>query len=478
MVVVKLYVSGFVPKILLVAQAHSVSPVTIIKRVVARRAKRAKQFLMAVFPIDKVMLTPSAAAAVLQFRTSPRRAPPANAPAALLPVLTGETAELEIIDVFPRTTCFVQVDLETFAIRWSTKHFLGLVTVRDVNTIRRGSMSLVSSVRLEITYSHHGGVLHKLFLRLPIEQRKVWSEGLKTLSAVARRGSSAHWRWALSCMTASSHRGATGSLPRSELQKLLRCANASAALASDSVEEALRSVIESLERSHLPKWVRQAVSAQSKLLNVQQLGVLLQHLSTSSADIKDLHERYATSDLMTLAEFLQFVGAEQGGSLFRDTGELNSATEQSLLDENELAIAQRRFRRTAPAPVPGVLSFDNGGFSPIHFASALLCPSNKAAMADDSPDLTRPIAHYWTAASHNSYIVGDQLTGVSTADAYRRQLLQDTRNLEIDCWDGGARETNRDARQHFLHGGGVSQRRRRYIRVRLCHLEAAGDVLA
>ena len=32
--------------------------------------------------------------------------------------------------------------------------------------------------------------------------------------------------------------------------------------------------------------------------------------------------------------------------------------------------------------------------------------------------------------------MGDQLTGRSTAHAYRRQLLQQCRHLEIDCWDG------------------------------------------
>jgi len=51
------------------------------------------------------------------------------------------------------------------------------------------------------------------------------------------------------------------------------------------------------------------------------------------------------------------------------------------------------------------------------------------------PSHDQPLTHYWTSCSHNSYIVGDQLTGFSSANVYRRLLLQHCRSLEIDCWD-------------------------------------------
>eukprot|EP00966_Prymnesium_polylepis_P069743 1621436-Prymnesium_polylepis.1 len=95
----------------------------------------------------------------------------------------------------------------------------------------------------------------------------------------------------------------------------------------------------------------------------------------------------------------------------------------------------------------------------VHFALQLLNPSNDALRtARDAAALPEPFAHSWTSASHNTCgtppwhsnsavaleltplamctlhcvtspltaadIIGDQLTGVSSANAYRRVLLQ------------------------------------------------------
>ena len=66
----------------------------------------------------------------------------------------------------------------------------------------------------------------------------------------------------------------------------------------------------------------------------------------------------------------------------------------------------------------------DGGVGRLSFSLLLLSSSNDAVDALPEANLTHPLAHYFIATSHNSYIMGDQLTGRSSADSYRRILLQ------------------------------------------------------
>ncbi|RYO74029.1 hypothetical protein DL764_011004 [Monosporascus ibericus] len=51
-------------------------------------------------------------------------------------------------------------------------------------------------------------------------------------------------------------------------------------------------------------------------------------------------------------------------------------------------------------------------------------------------DLTKPLSNYFISSSHNTYLSGSQISGRSSAEAYRRVLRKSCRCIEIDVWDG------------------------------------------
>ena len=97
----------------------------------------------------------------------------------------------------------------------------------------------------------------------------------------------------------------------------------------------------------------------------------------------------------------------------------------------------RKFRTGQQAKKTETRSFlDYDGFVFFLTAKSSRNAANQEKVNTVYQDMSRPLCDYYISSSHNSYLMGNQLSGESTAYAITRALRLGVRVIELDAWNG------------------------------------------
>ncbi|RDB15543.1 1-phosphatidylinositol 4,5-bisphosphate phosphodiesterase 1 [Hypsizygus marmoreus] len=140
-------------------------------------------------------------------------------------------------------------------------------------------------------------------------------------------------------------------------------------------------------------------------------------------DIESLYQKLSTSDGSTFdfPAFEKFMRESQQSSATQD--ELHSIFAKYTTPQPALE---------GRSPSDTIMSLDD-------FTSFLVSADNAVFPEKERSiwqDMALPISDYYISSSHNTYLVGHQLVGVSTIEGYIRALLHSCRSVELDIYDG------------------------------------------
>lgn len=160
-------------------------------------------------------------------------------------------------------------------------------------------------------------------------------------------------------------------------------------------------------------------------------------------DIKDVYKRIhlKSTEGLDLDEFLGFLQETQG---------INVKPKRASWVKIFIKFAAKPGSQTPILPDSqdeSALRMDFNAFSQFICSKYNnIQSSNGTVSGDASYGLDRPLNEYFISSSHNTYLLGRQVAGNSSIEAYIRALQKGCRCIEIDCWDGD------DGRPIVSHG--------------------------
>lgn len=146
-------------------------------------------------------------------------------------------------------------------------------------------------------------------------------------------------------------------------------------------------------------------------------------------DIKQIYKQFtpAPNSGMDQHTFFEFLQREQGVDVHANIKHWTSVFEKLA--------GVAKIKPTPPEggeiPLPPIMSFPAfQTFLTSDEHNSIFKPNNTTLKLD------RPLNEYFISSSHNTYLLGPQVKGTSSTEAYITALQKGCRCLEIDCWDG------------------------------------------
>ncbi|KGO46656.1 C2 membrane targeting protein [Penicillium expansum] len=157
-------------------------------------------------------------------------------------------------------------------------------------------------------------------------------------------------------------------------------------------------------------------------------------------DVKDIFKLHTakSKEGMTREEFLTFLCDVQNEDV-----ESDGVYWAALFDKYVRRASKSRTPSAEGSELPPPVSRMN-----LDAFAAFLSSSSNGVYASRAPQskFDRPLNEYFISSSHNTYLLGRQVAGASSTEAYVSALQQGCRCVEIDCWDGA------DGRPIVSHG--------------------------
>ena len=171
-------------------------------------------------------------------------------------------------------------------------------------------------------------------------------------------------------------------------------------------------------------------------LNFEQLKDFMRRLKHRN-DIKDIYKSINpnANEGMSLDNFLDFLQQTQG---------INVSANRTYW----IKIFNKHMRQANPSQIGQVISDENSNQMSFNAFTSFLCSDDNNVQNFKAPEVRfdKPLNEYFISSSHNTYLMGRQVAGSSSTEAYIRALQRNCRCVEIDCWDGA------DGRPIVMHG--------------------------